>query len=258
MAVPPALDWLFDRPIAHRGLHDRASGVVENTPAAVERAIAQGYAIEIDVRESADGEAIVFHDATLDRLTETTGPVADMTLAALRRIRLRGTDARIWTLEDCLELVADRRTLVVEIKAAWGSDDAFAAGVAKRIAERDRPVAIKSFNPRALLAARAAAPGLTRGIIGEAFATGDETWKPLGSRRRKIARDLTHLPRTKPQFISWQVDDLDRPSVTAARAAGLPVMAWTIRSRGVQAIAARHADQIVFEGFLPPLTGQNL
>ena len=79
----PAPSWLTARPIAHRGLHDAARGVVENTLPAFEAAVAGNYAIELDVQPSADGEAVVFHDETLDRLTEARGPVAALTTAAL-------------------------------------------------------------------------------------------------------------------------------------------------------------------------------
>jgi glycerophosphoryl diester phosphodiesterase len=65
--------WLTARPIAHRGLHDRARGVIENSLAAADAAVAGAYAIECDVQISRDGEAIVFHDETLERLTTAQG-----------------------------------------------------------------------------------------------------------------------------------------------------------------------------------------
>ena len=67
------LDWLTARPIAHRGLHDAAQGLIENTAGAVRAAIAAGYGIEVDVQLSADGEAMVHHDDVLGRLTEGEG-----------------------------------------------------------------------------------------------------------------------------------------------------------------------------------------
>ena len=65
--------WLTERPIAHRGLHDQAAGIVENSLSAARAAIEAGFAIECDVQLSADGEAMVFHDFTLERLTGATG-----------------------------------------------------------------------------------------------------------------------------------------------------------------------------------------
>jgi glycerophosphoryl diester phosphodiesterase len=105
---PNAPDWLVARPIAHRGLHDAASGVIENTLPAFEAAIARGFAIECDARLSADGEAFVFHDATLQRLTFESGAFDALGATQLRRARLRGSDARIPSLRETLTCVAGR------------------------------------------------------------------------------------------------------------------------------------------------------
>ena len=71
--MPTGLDWLIARPIAHRGLHDAAHGLIENTAGAVRAAIAANYGIEVDVQISADGEAMVHHDDVLGRLTRRRG-----------------------------------------------------------------------------------------------------------------------------------------------------------------------------------------
>lgn len=244
------LDWLFERPIAHRGLHDRALGVIENTPSAVARAIERGYAIEIDVRESADGEAVVFHDDDLDRLTEATGPVAARTLAELRAAPFRETSDRIWTLDQCLDIVAGRTPLVVEIKSGR-SHERLTQRVADRLTARGGPVAAKSFDPRVVAGLKVFAPKLARGIIGEDFADADPHWARLTAKGRFAARNLLHWPVTRPDFLSWSVRDLSRRSVRFARAAGRPVMTWTVRTPEDQARAAVYADQMVFEGFLP-------
>ena len=76
------LYWL-KRPIAHRGLHDAAKGIVENSASAVSAAMGKGFAIEVDLQCAADDMPIVFHDDTLDRLTSETGPVAARTAEAL-------------------------------------------------------------------------------------------------------------------------------------------------------------------------------
>lgn len=72
----PNLPWLTARPIAHRGLHDEKIGVIENTPSAALAAVEVNYGIECDVQITADNEAMVFHDDTLDRLTASGGPLA--------------------------------------------------------------------------------------------------------------------------------------------------------------------------------------
>ena len=245
------LDWLFARPIAHRGLHDRAAGVIENTPTSVDRAVEAGYAVEIDVQMTADGEAVVFHDETLDRLTEASGPVSERALADLRRIAFRETADRFFTLDECLDLVGGRQALVVEIKSSFGTDLRLAARVAKRLSARGGPVAAKSFDPRVVAALRRRAPRLPRGIIGEAFAHDDPHWAGLSPARRAAARTLLHWPATRPDFLSWHVGDLERRAVRVARALGRPVMTWTVRTPQDQARAALYADQMVFEGFWP-------
>src|SRR5262249_19569619 len=109
------LDWLTARPIAHRGLHGEGAG--ENTATAFPAAIAGGYAIETDLQITADGEAVVHHDATLGRLTEGSGALAAMTEAELKRVPFKDTADRIITLGEFLDLVAGRATLAIELKS---------------------------------------------------------------------------------------------------------------------------------------------
>ncbi len=76
-----APDWLTARPVAHRGLHDRARGIIENMPGAAAAAVAANFAVECDIQLSADGEAMVHHDHALGRLTEASGALRDKTAA---------------------------------------------------------------------------------------------------------------------------------------------------------------------------------
>ena len=80
------LKWLTARPIAHRGLHDAATGVIENTASAFAAAIAGGYGIETDLQISSDGEAMVHHDFALGRLTLGSRLLAAMTAAGLKEV----------------------------------------------------------------------------------------------------------------------------------------------------------------------------
>ena len=103
-----SLEWLTARPVAHRGLHDAAAGVIENTPSAFAAAVAGNYAIECDIQLSADGEAMVFHDDTLERLTEGSGRARCPGAPALKRVAFRATADRMITLGELCELVAGR------------------------------------------------------------------------------------------------------------------------------------------------------
>ena len=115
-------DWLTARPIAHRGLHDAANGVIENTPSAFEAAIAGHYAIECDLQISADGEAMVHHDDVLGRLTDGAGRLDAMSAAELKRVAFKATKDRMLTLGELCALVAGRATLVIEIKSQFEGD----------------------------------------------------------------------------------------------------------------------------------------
>ena len=163
-----APDWLTARPIAHRGLHDRASGIPENTLAAAEAAVAGGYAIECDVQLSADGEAMVFHDAALGRLTEATDPVESRTAADLGSLAIAGTQERIPTLAEFLGRVAGRVPVIVEIKSRFDGDRRLTRRAAAIVAGFDGPVALKSFDPDLVATLAEVAPEIPRGIVAEA------------------------------------------------------------------------------------------
>ena len=152
------LDWLTARPIAHRGYHDRGARRIENTLPAAEAAIARNFAIECDLQPTADGRIVVFHDDTLDRLTEASGPVDTRTLAELRAIRLHDSDAGIPTLEELLDLVDGRVPLVIELKSRWDGDRRLERAVAPILADYSGPAAVMSFDPMSMVAMRRLAP----------------------------------------------------------------------------------------------------
>lgn len=105
--------WLTARPIAHRGLHDRARGIVENMPGAFAAAVEKNFAIELDVQLTADGEAMVHHDDALGRLNEGSATLLSMTAAELKQVAFRDTMERMMSLGELCDLVAGRVPLVI-------------------------------------------------------------------------------------------------------------------------------------------------
>ena len=97
--------WLTARPVAHRGLHDRARGVVENMPGAMAAAVAGNFTIEVDLQLSADGEAMVHHDDELGRLTHGAGSLRSHTAAELQQVTFKDTAERMMTLGDLDKVV---------------------------------------------------------------------------------------------------------------------------------------------------------
>ncbi|MBS7541443.1 glycerophosphodiester phosphodiesterase family protein [Ancylobacter lacus] len=251
MEPSPSLDWLLARPIAHRALHDAAAGRIENMPASVDAAVARDYAIEVDVQLTADGEVVVFHDDTLERLTLGTGWVKDHTLHQLRQVAFRQTPERVMTLTDLLERVAGRVPLLIELKSRFDGATQVAANTCTRLAGYRGPVALMSFDPDLVAAVRHMAPHLPRGFTMEQHYE-DPEWDFLDHETKFAWAHLRHAPHTRPHFLAHYVREIDSPVVAMARAvSGTPVLAWTVRTADDRQSARRHADQIIFEGFIP-------
>src|SRR5216684_650390 len=218
------LAWLTDRPIAHRGLHDPAQGIIENTPSAAAAAVAGRYGIEADLQISADGEAMVHHDDSLGRLADGSGALRDMSAAALRRVPFRATTDRMMALGDLLDLVAGRVTLVIEIKSRFDGDLRLAARTAAVLAGYRGPVAVMSFDPAPIAELRRIAPRIVRGIAAGRRHP-PPVWNFLNPAQRFELTFLLHGPKSRPAFLAYRVDDLAAITPRTARLMfGLPLL----------------------------------
>jgi glycerophosphoryl diester phosphodiesterase len=242
------LAWLIERPIAHRGLHDRARGIVENTAGAFAAAMHRGYAIECDLQLTADGQAMVFHDVRLDRLTLASGRVIERTAAALQEMSLRGSAERMQTLAELLAQVNGRVPLVIELKSHWDGSLELARRTAEIVSGYDGPLALMSFDPDIVAGLCELAPLVPRGLVADRRS---EMEMRLDLARRLELRHVAHVGRTRPHFLSYGVDGLPYGPSRAFRRAGLPVICWTVRDAETASWSRRWADQITFEGFLP-------
>jgi len=241
----PGLDWLTARPVAHRGLHDAADGVIENTASAFSAAVTHQYAIECDLQLSADGEAMVFHDDTLERLTERDGAFASLTATELKSVVFKATADRMMSLGELCDLVAGRVTLVLEVKSHFTGDMGLADRVAAVVQNYAGPVAAMSFDPAVISGLHAAAPGLPRGLITQSR---PDPEVPSGNSLRYAGNAL----RARPHFLAWSVRDLPGLWPLLGRwGFGLPLLTWTVRTDADRLRARRWADQIIFEGYRP-------
>lgn len=245
---------LFDRPIAHRGLHDRAAGVIENSRSAFQRAIEAGFAIECDLQLTRDGVPVVFHDNDLARLTGLGGDVRDITSDVLLTTPLLGSAAGDCpqTFGQLLEQVGGKVLLQVELKQQFPAKTRALAAIAADIAARYRgPLVFESFDPHLLAAMRASGFKGELGIISERYTGTGEDYEGLGRLQRFALRHLLHWPLSRFDFLSIDRTALDLPAVRLFRALGKPVTSWTVRSAEQASEVRGGADQIVFEGFLP-------
>ena len=249
--VASTLDWLTARPIAHRGLHDAALGVIENTAGAVRAAMAAGYGIEVDLQISADGEAMVHHDAVLGRLTEGDGRLDQLSAAALKRIVFRGSAERMMTLGELCDLVGGRVAIVPELKCRFDGDARLPLRVAAVVAGYGGPVAAMSFDPVQLKMLRQKAPRLPRGIIAAKYRP-HPYWDQMPRRLRYTMGSLLPALPAQPQFVAYALEDLPALAPFVARhVLCLPLLGWVVRTETDRQRAARFADQMIFEGFRP-------
>lgn len=244
-----APDWLCARPIAHRGLHNRVD-VIENTADAAEAAIARGFPIECDVQLTADGEAVVYHDFVLDRLTEGLGRLDQQTAAALAAVSFKATANRIEPLAAFLDRVAGRVPVIIEVKSRFDGHLALVQRTADVVRGRTAPLAVMSFDPTLMATFREIAPATPHGIVAEAHYN-EKDWACLDAETRRDLTHFLHIDRSRPNFIAWKVNDLPGTVPAIAHHFGMPVLTWTVRNTDDRQRAAAYADQMIFEGFVP-------
>ncbi len=248
------MNWLRTVPIAHRGLHSAEKGAIENAPSAFEAAARAGFAIELDIHGSADGEAIVFHDRTLDRMTGVRGRVAGRTASELVRHSLLESPETIPTLGDVLDLVAGRVPILIELKSRSRRVGQLEKRVASLLSAYNGPVAVQSFNPYSLGWFSDQAPEILRGQLALDYRK--IAMKRLPPVAKLFMRHMLLNYISKPHFVSYEWGALPSWASARVRMFGLPVIAWTVDSQDIASKVARHVDNIIFEGFHPHASGQ--
>lgn len=145
------------RLIAHRGF---ALTFPENTLFAVRAAAEIADLVEVDVRRCGSGEPVVVHDETVDRVTDGTGRVADLSLAALRDLDVLNSGEPIPTLAEVAEAVSPDAGLVLDLKVAGTAADAI-----DTVRASDAEMLVSSFDADELAAARQVAPEVPRALL---------------------------------------------------------------------------------------------
>jgi glycerophosphoryl diester phosphodiesterase len=241
-----AWELLFQPPVAHRGLWS-PGGAPENSLAAFQAACAAGYGIELDVQLSADGEAMVFHDDNLERMTGAPGRLAERTAAELAELRLASTDEAVPTLAETLALVGRRTLVQIELKTPAGAVGPLEQRVHEVIVDHAGPVAVIGFNPYSHAWFADRFPGVLRGLDSYSYRGAAH----VGPEQRRSYAALEHVAIARPHFLALGLDLLPSEPAERLRAQGLPVIAWTVRRPEDWARVSAHCDNLIFEGFRP-------
>ncbi len=237
---------LFDPPVAHRGLWT-PGGAPENSLAAFQAACAKDYAIELDVQLTADGQAVVFHDDRLERLTGAEGRLRDHTAAELGALKLSGTDETIPTLADALAVIGHRAMVYIELKTPFGEVGELEKKVSEILIDHNGPIAVIGFNPYSHAWFADHHPQILRGL--DSYGWNDDNARKLAPELRKSLAALEQVELARPDFLALGLDMLPSARADVFRGKGMPIIAWTVRSQDQWDAVSDHCDNLIFEGF---------
>lgn len=240
------MENLLKTPIAHRGLH--GNGIPENSLSAFQAAVKAGFAIETDVHFTKDGKVVIFHDNSLLRMTGDKRMIATCTFEELSGLRLKETDEGIPLLTDFLQLVSGRTPILLEIKnEPTANTKEFLQAIAEEFDGYKGEYAVQSFQPLYVRGYKKLRPRIPCGILTEANPSPRDFAPPFAVLKRKIVSHMSLNFLVKPDFISFYFQE---PTKKMQKFKGAK-FAWTIRSEQDELLARRHADNIIFEKYLP-------
>lgn len=233
---------IWDKPIAHRGLH--GGDIPENSMPAFERAVDNGYNIELDVHITLDGVVVVFHDDTLTRVCGVDKKIADCTKSELDNYTLANTDLHIPTLVEVLDMVDNRVEVLVEIKSTDAKVGRLESATCD-IVKNYKNISIQSFNPMSVKWYKDNAPSIPRGIL----ATGEypgQKW-PVSY----MLKAMWFNGLIKPEFIAYDERFLLTSKYLKRARKGLKVLSWTVSEKDRYDQIKHLVDNIIFENWLP-------
>jgi glycerophosphoryl diester phosphodiesterase len=237
--------WLWQTPFAHRGLHGPEDRVPENSRAAFQTAISEGFGIELDILAARDGVPMVFHDERLDRLCSIAGETGERTAAELAALTINNTPETIPSLAETLNVVRGRVPLLIEIKSQLRRPaGALELEVARILDAYAGPVAVQSFALFTVDWFRQNRPETLCGQIIDASRKWDMA-------TRDAIASIIAGTRPAPAFIAHDVDALPSDFSRFAKARGVPVLTWTVQNETDAKRAREFADNVIFETWRP-------
>jgi Glycerophosphoryl diester phosphodiesterase len=232
--------------IAHRGLWDER--VPENTIPAFKNAASAGYGIELDVRLTADGEVVVFHDETLERAAGDSRKIEEMSFAELESVRVFGSDAGIPKFSVVLSGIAGKVPLIVEIKPQKNTKE-LCAKTAELLDSYQGAFCIESFSPAVVLWFRLHRRNFLRGILTTAYFAEKI---PVNIFQKIILENLLTNFLTYPDFVACDVRHKKQMSQFICRYLFAPaVVYWTLQDEKSLTESFETGDIFIFDSFVP-------
>lgn len=224
--------WLTSTLIAHRGIHDNDSGLIENSMPAFAETAAQGYAIELDVQLTKDKQLVVFHDKKLKRMFGKEAYLGDLTYQELSRLRLPASDQSVPLFSEVLSFVDGKVPILIEIKNE-GEVGELESILYEELKGYSGQYAVQSFNPFSLKWFRDNAPEVLRGQLSGSFVVTDYDVEYAGTSRlpwykQFLLSNLLLDFESKPNFIAYETEHVSTSSVKNLRSLGVPVLGWVI------------------------------
>jgi len=240
------LDWILNKPIAHRGLHSGDDRIPENSLSAFKEAVRKGFPIELDIHLLKDKQVVVFHDDDLKRVCGASININELTSTEIQAYQLFTSNEKIPLLKEVLELVNGQVPLLIEIKGSK-LNQVIHEPLISLLNAYEGEIAIQSFDPSLLKWFVSNAPHIFRGQLSGSYEDEDIEPSLKDSYRNYM---FNHL--SKPDFIAHEAADLARNAkVQEFKKQGVPVLAWTIRSKSQIKVVSSYCDNIIFEDFLP-------
>ncbi len=233
-----------NRNFAHRGLHSRDRSVPENSLKAFDLAAEAGYGIELDVQLSKDGQVVVFHDDTLNRVCGIDARVDELNYSELRDLSLLDTEEKIPLFSDVLSVIRGRGPLIVELKNGRNNKE-LCEKTCEMLRKYNGEVCIESFNPMIVAWFRFHAKEFLRGLLSAP----EEEYEGQTSKFTAflLSKGLINFI-CRPQFIAYKIGR--RPaSINLSLAFGAMNVGWTSHETRNE----KGRDAVIFEFYRPKL-----
>lgn len=229
---------------AHRGLHTEDFSTPENSLKAFEAAASAGYGMELDVQLSKDGQVVVFHDDSLERVCGVKAAVKSKTYAELKAMSLRGTGETVPLFSDVLSVIAGRGgPLIVELKLAGRRNRELCEKTYEILSRYSGLYCVESFDPFIVLWFRLHHKEVIRGQL----AMGASMYRPLGPVLRHVLAGNLFNPLTRPHFIAYDINAKFPLTCRVSRALGCARFGWTAHSPESE----KNCDSVIFEFCTP-------